>query len=116
TWCAPCMAEFPELVTINRMYRNRDFEMVTVAVNRPDEQTDVLKFLKKNQASNRNLIFGSADRDKLIDAFDPTWQGPVPYTVLIDPEGKVIYRETDRLDTLALKRAIVKALNERKPW
>jgi peroxiredoxin len=116
TWCAPCVAEFNEFVTINRMYRHRDFELVTVAMNRPEEQKAVLDFLKKQEASCRNLIFGSADREKLIDAFDPDWQGPVPYTVLINPEGKIIYRETGSVDVLALKRAIVSAMNERKPW
>ena len=116
TWCAPCVAEFDEFVTINRMYRHRDFELVTVSLNRPDEQKQVLEFLQKHQASNRNLIFASAERDPLMNAFDPQWQGEVPYTVLLDPDGKVIYRETDSIDALALKRAIVKALNERKPW
>ena len=116
TWCAPCVAEFDEFVTINRMYRHRDFELVTVSLNRPEEQNQVLEFLQKHQASNRNLIFASAERDPLMNAFDPQWQGEVPYTVLLDPEGKVVYRETDSVDALALKRAIVKALNERKPW
>ena len=112
TWCAPCMAEFNEFVTINRIYRIRSFEMVTVAVNDPDEQTNVLKFLKKQQASNRNLIFASTDRDKLINAFDPEWQGAVPFTVLIDPSGKVVYREDGSIDVLAIKRAITKSLDE----
>jgi peroxiredoxin len=116
TWCSPCVAEFQELVTINRMYRHRDFEVVSVAVNRPEEEKDVLAFLKKKQASFRNLIFASAEREKLIDAFDPDWQGPVPHTVLIGPDGKVVYRETGTIDELTLKRAIVKGLNERKPW
>jgi peroxiredoxin len=116
TWCAPCVAEFHELVTINRMYRHRDFEVVTVSVNRPDEEKNALKFLKRQQASCTNMIFASADREKLINAFDPDWQGPVPYTVLIAPEGKLLYRETGSIDPLALKRTIVKALNERKPW
>jgi thiol-disulfide isomerase/thioredoxin len=116
TWCAPCLAEFSEFITINRMYRHRDFELVTVSLNRPEEQKSVLDCLQKNQASCKNLIFASADRDHLIDAFDPEWQGPVPYTVLINPEGKVIYRETGSIDPLALKRAIVDAMNERKPW
>lgn len=101
---------------MNRMYRHRDFELVTVSLNRPDEQKQVLEFLKKNQASGRNLIFASADREKLIDAFDADWQGAVPYTVLINPEGKVIYRETGSIDALTVKRAIVNAMNERKPW
>jgi thiol-disulfide isomerase/thioredoxin len=116
TWCAPCVAEFHELVTINRMYRHRDFEVMTVSVNRPDEEKNVLKFLKQQQASCTNMIFASADREKLINAFDPDWQGPVPYTVLIAPDGKLLYRETGSIDPLALKRTIVKALNERKPW
>ena len=116
TWCAPCVAEFDEFVTINRMYRHRDFEVVLVSLNQPDEEKQVLEFLKKHQASNRNLIFGSADRTPLINAFDPEWQGEVPLTVLLSPEGKVIYRESGSIDPLAVRRAIVKALNERKPW
>jgi len=116
TWCAPCVAEFHELVTVNRMYRHRDFELVSVSVNRPDEEKAVLEFLKKQQAANRNLIFATASREALINAFDPSWQGEVPYTVLITPEGKIIYSEKDSVDFLALKGAIVKAMNERKPW
>ncbi len=116
TWCAPCVAEFDEFVTVNRMYRHREFEMVTVSVNRPDEEKSVLEFLTKKQASNRNLLFASAEREPLINAFDPTWQGEVPYTVLINPEGKIIYSEKGSVDFLALKRAVVKAMNERKPW
>jgi peroxiredoxin len=116
TWCAPCIAEFDDLITINRMYRHRDFEVVTVSVNRPEEEKNVLGFLRQKQASCKNLIFASADREKLINAFDPEWQGPVPYTLLIAPDGKVIYRETGSIDPLLLRRAIVKALNEKKPW
>ncbi len=51
-----------------------------------------------------------------IDAFDPDWQGAVPYTVLIAPDGKLLHRQTGSIDPLALKRAIVQAMNERKPW
>ena len=116
TWCAPCVAEFHEFVTLNRMYRHRELELVMASLNRPDEEKAVLEFLTKKQASNRNLIFASPDREKLINAFDPDWQGEVPYTVLINPEGNIIYREKGSVDFLALKRAIVKAMNERKPW
>lgn len=116
TWCAPCVAEFDQFITINRMYRHRDFELVTVSINAPDEKKDVLEFLKKHQASCRNLILSSDQRDPLMDAFDPNWQGEVPYTVLLNPEGKVIYQQTDSIDALALRGVIVSSMNQRKPW
>ena len=116
TWCGPCVTEFPDLMTINRMYRQRDFELVTVAAHYPDEKDDALRFLKKQQASNRNLLFGETDKYKLMEAFDPSWDGALPYTLLIDPAGEVLYRKQGPFDALELKRTIVKALNARKPW
>lgn len=116
TWCAPCVAEFHEFVTINRMYRHRDFELVTVSLNEPGERDTVLAFLRKREASNRNVILASRDRETLLNAFDRDWSGAVPYTVLINPEGRIVYSEIGSIDPLAVKRAIVKALNERKPW
>ena len=116
TWCAPCIVEFPEFVTINRMYRHRDFEFVSVALNRPDERTNVVAFLTQEQASNRNLILADGDRERLLDAFDPKWNGEVSFTVLLAPDGTELYRETGTVDTLKLKRTIVRELNARKPW
>jgi thiol-disulfide isomerase/thioredoxin len=112
TWCGPCVTEFPELVEINRMYRHRAFEMVTVAANFPDEKKEVLDFLKKQQASGKNLIFGSTDKYKLIEAFDKDWTGAVPLTLLIAPGGEVVYRQEGAIDPLEIKRAIVKSLKE----
>lgn len=112
TWCGPCVTEFPELVEINRMYRHRAFEMVTVSANFPDEKKEVLEFLKKQQSSGRNLIFGSTDKYKLIEAFDKDSSGAVPLTLLIAPGGEVLYRHEGAIDALELKRAIVKSLKE----
>lgn len=116
TWCGPCVTEFPDLMTINRMYRLRDFELVTVAAHYPDEKEEALAFLRKNQAGNRNVIFGDTDKYKMMDAFEPKWDGGLPLTMLIDPTGEVLYKSQGPFDSLELKRRIVKYLNERKPW
>ena len=47
TWCGPCVTEFPDLMMINRMYRQRDFELVTVAAHFPDEKDEALAFLEE---------------------------------------------------------------------
>lgn len=116
TWCAPCIAEFDDFVTIDRMYRHREFEFISVSLNRPDEEKRVLSFLKKKQASNKNYLFASTQREPLINAFDPEWQGVAPYTVLINPEGEIVYSEVGSIDPAALKLKIVSELNARSPW
>ncbi|HVQ30870.1 MAG TPA: redoxin domain-containing protein [Vicinamibacteria bacterium] len=116
TWCGPCLTEFPELMAMHRMYRLRDFEVVTVAANYPDEKDDVLKWLQKNQAVTKNLVFADTDKYGLMEAFEPSWTGAVPFTVLIDPAGEVVYKKEGSIDALELKRTIVKTLNARKPW
>ena len=67
--------EFPELMAMHRMYRLRDFEVVTVAANYPDEKADVLKWLQKNQAITKNLLFADTDKYELMEAFEPTLDG-----------------------------------------
>jgi peroxiredoxin len=34
TSCVPCVTELPELVTINRMYRGRNFELITISLDK----------------------------------------------------------------------------------
>ena len=116
TWCGPCATKFPERVTMNLMYRSRDFELVTVAAQFPDERAAVTKFLSKHRGTGRNYLFAGTDKYKLIEALDKDWDGALPYTLLVDVDGKVLYRKQGSFDGLALKRAIVQALNARRPW
>jgi len=112
TWCGPCITEFPDLVKINRSFRHRAFELFTVSANFPDEKKDVLAFLQKNQASNQNLLFADTDKYKLMAAFDPEWNGALPYTMLLGPKGEVLYQMQGPIDPLEVKRIIVKSLKE----
>ena len=107
TWCGPCLTEFPELMTINRMYRGRDFEVVTISADAPEKRESALSFLRSQQASTRNLIFETGDPYAMIELVDPEWQGALPYTMLVAPGGKVIYRSEGAFDPLRLKQAIV---------
>jgi peroxiredoxin len=107
TWCGPCVEELPKLVTIHRMYRKRRFEMITISLDSMKDRDQALKFLTEKHVSSANYIYDSDDRDKLAEALDKKWPGPLPYTVLIAPGGKVIYRKVDAVDPLELKKAIV---------
>jgi peroxiredoxin len=110
TWCGSCVAEFADLQDTFRMYSDRDFELVTVSANMPEEKDGVLRFLEKKHATSRNLVFASDDTAVLQAAFDPAWQSAVPYTVLIGADGKVLYSSLGSVDLLELHRKILAAV------
>src|SRR6516165_7220492 len=70
TTCAPCIAELPDFVTANRMYRGRHFEMYTLTTDPREHKETALKVLKKHSVSCTNYIFAGDDRDKLADIID----------------------------------------------
>ncbi len=107
TWCGPCVAEFPEFITMNRMYRKRDFEFISISADEPSKQNKALQFLQKQQASSRNYIFSGDNKYKLIEAIDPKWPGALPYTLLVEPGGKIVFAKEGAVDPAELKKAIV---------
>jgi len=107
TWSGCCVAEFEKLISINRMYRGRDFELITISADLPDRKDRVLSFLKKQQASCKNYLFDSEDKYQLMEAVDKDSLGGIPYTLLIQPGGKIIYRQVGLIEPLELKKAIV---------
>ena len=110
TWCGPCIVEFPDFVDINRMYRDRAFEFISLSADKLGQKDKALAFLQKREASNTNYIFSGEDIYDLIDVVDKDWQGSLPYTVLVDAEGKVLYKVAGTIDPLEVKRAIVGSL------
>jgi len=108
TWCEPCREEFPDLLAIAQMYQKRPFQFVTVSTNYPDEQKAVKRFLEEQHAVTRNLIFGGTDPYQLIAAFDKSWSGGVPFTMVIGPNGEVLYKSLGRMDALEIRRTLLR--------
>lgn len=106
TWCVPCVQEFPDLVYINHMYRDRGLQLVTVSSDDAVNKDKALAFLQKKQASGLNYIYSGDSKYKMIEAIDPKWQGALPYTVLIEPGGKIIYSKEGAIDLDTLKKVI----------
>lgn len=122
TWCGPCVEEFPELVKTSRKFGLRDFEFISISLDDPADLKPVKKFLDKNgnalpnklkpslkeEGRNTNCyVFSGANNDELIKALDPEWKGPVPFTLVVAPGGKVIYRVNDEVDGEKLRQTIL---------
>jgi peroxiredoxin len=106
TTCGPCLAELPELVTMNRMYRNGNFQLVTISADPPERRAKALKVLQEKKVAARNYIFDSGDLDKLASALDGEWPGGLPYTILVAPGGKILQRQMGQVESMKLKKVI----------
>jgi thiol-disulfide isomerase/thioredoxin len=107
SWSRPSVDQLAELVTANRMYRRRDFEMITISIDSPGRKNAVLSLLKQKQASCWNYIFDGQDTYSLMTTIDKSLLGGIPYVVLVRPGGEVIYRALGVADPHELKKAIV---------
>ncbi len=107
TWCGPCILEFPEFIVLQRMYGARDFEFVSLSADRPEQDDKALKFLQEKQAACANYLFSKDDKYAFIEAVDPEWNGALPYTILVEPGGKAVWKHQGEVDFYKLKRVIV---------
>ena len=110
TWCGPCVIEFPEFVTMQRMYGARDFEFISINTDGLKKKDKVLEFLKEKNAATKNYIYTSDDKYPLIEAVDKNWPGALPYTVLVAPGGEIVYSHQGVIDVLELKKEIMKKI------
>lgn len=122
TWCVPCVKELPGIVSLSHRFANRDFEVITISVDDPKQEGSVQQFLTKHHASvpNRvqrslkvegrktnNYLFSGANIDELMQALDPAAPGPIPYTVLIAPGGKILGRYAGEINVGEVQAKVV---------
>ena len=122
TWCGPCVAEFPELVTTARKYDLRDFEFITISADDPKNGPEVKAFLEKHGAgmsgrakkavtdegrATNSYVFSGTDTDGMMKALDPEWPGAIPHTVLVAPNGDIIWRHNGPVDGETLRAKVL---------
>jgi peroxiredoxin len=126
TWCAPCVAEFPGLVSLSRRFSTRDFELITISLDDPKEGAEaaksflqeqhaampprVAKSLKAEGRTTNNYLFTGKDADELMKSLDKEAPGPVPYTLIIAPGGKILYRKSGLIDQAEVLSKLVDTL------
>lgn len=104
------ISTFGKFVDMNRMYRRRDFQFISISADGPANNGKALNFLKQSQASATNFIFNSVDKHLLNGAIDPTsakWQAELPFILIVEPGGKIVYAKHGVIDAAEIKKAIV---------
>ena len=113
TFCDPCRDEFPDLVKIDKDYRPRSLEFVTVSLDDMSEiKNEVPKFLNSMNATMPAYLLNVSDPEPAINSVDRTWRGDLPATFLYNEKGEVVYKHFGRVKTAELREAIEKVVKK----
>jgi peroxiredoxin len=99
--------QFFAFETTFRMFRRRAFNLVTVSTDAPEKSAAVLDVLRKQYASSPNKQFATADRAALQAAWGSKWNANNPFTVVLAPDGTVLYQKEGKIDILEIRRIVL---------
>jgi peroxiredoxin len=116
TKCKDCPAALSDLETTFRMYRLRSYTFTTVSTDNPKNSAAVMAYLQSQYASSPNMQFATTDTKSLQAAFGEKWKTNEPFTVVIGPDGKIIYQKEGKLDILDMRRAVLKNMPDGRAY
>ena len=105
TWCPPCVDEMPELAELHREIESRNALVVGIGIDSP---SNIKAFAEKGQYPYPLLVagFGGTELSKQLG----NQSGALPYTVVIDGEGRVIERKLGRIKLEELRSTVFATL------
>jgi peroxiredoxin len=122
TTCGPCVAEFPELVKTARKFDLREFQFITLSTDDPQDIAQAKAFLEKRGAgpssraktalkaegrTTNSYLFTGANVNEMMKALDPEWPGGFPHTVLVGPDGDIVWRHNGPVDGEELRGKVL---------
>jgi len=101
SWCAPCRQEIPMLKQLSVDWRRHDIEVVGIAL---DDAAAVRSFLKAHPSNYRIWLGNDATMDQMPALGNPAMV--LPFTILLDRQGKKIASWSGQLSAGQLREAL----------
>ena len=101
TWCAPCREEIPGFVRLQERHGARGLQFVGIAIDQPGK---VAEFAREFSINYPLLIGGPESLELLREAGNR--QAVLPYTVVIDRQGRVASRQPGGLKENRLEELV----------
>ena len=110
TWCDPCREEYPDLVKIDQEYRGR-IDFITISLDEvADKDTAVPKFLTEMKAEMPSYLLVTDNEEAAMGVVSKDWTGGLPFTILYDAKGGVLYSRQGKVKIDVLKAALLKSV------
>lgn len=111
SWCAPCRREMPFLKEA-LAYTGESEDIVVLSYSIDDEEEDWVCCIEDNELVHRNWVHISALKGWNSEGIKLFSVKGVPFTALIDPEGKVVQFELRGEEMVKRLKKIVDGVNE----
>jgi thiol-disulfide isomerase/thioredoxin len=98
SWCPPCLASIPFLKELKSKYSSKQFMIIGINT---DAQIQEMRKTIINKNINWNQIF-----DSNHDIFNKFAIGPIPTFILVDREGKIVFRGVGSDDQFKLSKML----------
>jgi peroxiredoxin len=87
SWCGPCRAENPNVVSAFQKFKDKNFTILGVSLDRPGQKENWIKAINDDQ-----LAWTHVSDLKFWDSMVVNMYGidGIPFNVLVDPSGKII--------------------------
>jgi thiol-disulfide isomerase/thioredoxin len=105
TWCSPCLKEIPEFVRMQEKFGNRGLQFVGIAIDNPEK---VREFAAKFRM-NYPILLGEMRAIELARTAGNEFGG-LPFTIIVDREGRLIGTELGGLNEQKLTKIIQPAM------
>lgn len=105
SWCKPCREENPTVVKVYNKFKDKNFTILGVSLDRPGQKDEWMKAVMKDNLTwtqVSDLMFWNSPVVQLYGI-----EG-IPYNVLVDPDGKII---AESLRGPALEEKLAAVLN-----
>lgn len=111
TWCAPCLVEIPDLMTVEEDLADSNVSLIGLSVDEPTFSTDHISAMRDRRFPGfRTYARDNRDTDYLVSVIDPAWNEVVPTTYVIDRDGDVFTRIQGKKSLEEFKAAVQAAI------
>lgn len=92
TWCPPCRREIPEFAALQKQYAANGLVFIGIAI----DERDAVEEYMKSITINYPILIGGNDGIVLANQMGNS-VAAVPYTVIVNQGGQIIYRHPGEL-------------------
>ena len=105
SWCGPCRRENPNVVQAFNQFKNKNFTILGVSLDRPGQKENWIKAIKEDNLTWTHISDLKFWQSEVV----PVYQvNGIPFNVLVDPNGKVV---AENLRGNALGQKLQEVLN-----